>query len=192
MMDMTASPMDRRAFLTFSLGACCAVGLTACGQSSSKGSYDDGYSAGYAAGMADAEAKAKQEEEEKAASAPYSGIECTITGASLANEEYSGKSLIVIDVTAKNVASVDKDITFGSGLMNVYQDGKGLTTTSLVEGRERPDFMRTVKPGVSMNGWVAYELIDSTTPVECAVNQLSDGTVMTGLTNPQTIDLSTL
>ena len=191
MTNVTASPMDRRAFLALGLGACCAVGLTACGQSSSKGTYDDGYSAGYAAGLADAEAKAKQEEEEKAASTPVSGIECTITGASLGTEELTGKSLIVLDVTAKNVSDGDQPVLFSSGLMNVYQDGKGLNMTMMVEGREDAD-MRTVQAGVSLNGWVAYELIDTTTPVECSVNQYSDGSVVTGLTNPQTIDPSTL
>ena len=191
MKNATALPMDRRTFFTLGLGACCAVGLTACGQSSAKGSYDDGYSAGYAAGVADAEAKAKQEEEEKAASTPVSGIECTITGASLGTEKLSGRSLIVLDVTAKNVSDEDQLVYFGSGLMNVYQDGKGLTMTTIVEGREDAD-SRSVQPGVSLDGWVAYELIDTVTPVECAVNQLSSGSVMTALTNPQTVDLSTL
>ena len=191
MTNITASPMNRRAFLTLGLGACCAVGLSACGQSSSKGTYDDGYSAGYAAGLADAEAKAKQEEEEKAASTPVSGIECTITGASLGTEKHTGKSLIVFDVTAKNVSDGDQLVSFIGGLMKVYQDGKGLTMTPIVEGREDAD-MRTVQPGVSLDGWVAYELIDTTTPVECTVDQSSSGSVVTGLTNPQTIDLSTL
>lgn len=191
MKNAIALPMDRRTFFALGLGACCAVGLNACGQSSSKGSYDDGYSAGYAAGLADAEAKAKQEEEEKAASAPVSGIECTITGASLATEKYSDRTLIVLDVTAKNVTDGDQLVYFGSGLMNVYQDGKGLNMTTLVEGREEAD-SRTVQPGVSLDGWIAFELIDTVTPVECTVNQLSSGSVMTDLTNPQTIDLSTL
>lgn len=180
--------MDRRDFLTLGAGALCALGLGGC---SSKGSYDDGYTAGYAAGVADAEAKAQQEEEEKAASTPITGVEATITGASLGAETLTGNALIVLDISAKNVSAEDTTIVFGSGLINVYQDGKGLTPTLSVEGRNMPDF-RSVQAGVSLDGWVAYELIDTTTPVECKANQLSDGTTYSGLTNPQTIDPSAL
>ena len=191
MTNMTASPMDRRAFLALGLGACCAVGLTACGQSSSKGTYDDGYSAGYAAGLADAEAKAKQEEEEKAASTPTSGVELTINGASLDTGGAGGKTLLILDLTAKNVDTKDHYISFGYGLLNAYQGGKGLNDTLYVEGRDFSD-SRYVQPGVSLDGWIAFELIDTTTPVEISAQQSSNGTVTTGLTNPQTIDLSAL
>ena len=191
MTNTTASPIGRRAFLTLGLGACCAVGLTACGQSSSKGSYDDGYSAGYAAGVADAEAKAKQEEEEKKSAAPTSGIEYTINSASLGARQFSGEPVLVLEVSAKNVSDSDQTIYFIGDVIAAYQNGKSLTECPVIEGRDLAD-SRAVQPGVTLDGWVAFELLDATTPVECkAGNQTSDPDYY-ALTNPQTIDLSTL
>ena len=191
MTNMTASPMDRRAFLTLGLGACCAVGLTACGQSSSKGTYDDGYSAGYAAGLADAEAKAKQEEEEKKSSIPTSGVEYTINSASLGAKQYSGDAVLILDVTVKNVSDIDQRVFFNGTEISAYQGGKGLTFCNFVDGRDLPD-SRTVQPGVTLDGWMAYELLDGTTPVECKAATTSGDANYYGLTNPQTIDISTL
>ena len=191
MTNVTASPMNRRAFLALGLGACCAVGLSACGQSSSKGTYDDGYSAGYAAGLADAEAKAKQEEEEKKASIPTSGIEYTINSASLGTKQYTGEPVLILEVTAKNVSDTDKGITFTGYEIAAYQDGKGLTGWSFVEGRDLPD-SRTVQTGVTLDGWMAYELLDTATPVEFKAANTGGGANYYGLTNPQTIDISTL
>ncbi len=178
------SSIDRRTFLALGFGACCAFGLAGCGQSS-KGSFDDGYAAGYAAAVSDAEAKAKQEEEEKAASTPESGVEYTITSASLGTVQYSGETVLILDVTATNVTAEDTHIYFIGYEISAYQDGKGLTPCTFVEGRDLPD-SRTVQAGVSLEGWIAFELIDTTTPVELKAASPY------GLTNPQTIDLSTL
>lgn len=185
------SRLGRREFLALGVGACCALGLAACGQTDSKGSYDDGYAAGYAAGVADAETKAAQEEEEKAASTPTSGIEYTITGASLAAEKYSDKTLLVLELTGKNVSDSDQMITFSSTNLSVYQDGKGLTSGGIpADGREIAE-MRTVQPETTLDGWAWFELIDTTTPVEIKAMQLN-GADYYGLTNPQTIDPTTL
>lgn len=192
MTNITASPMDRRAFLALGLGACCAVGLTACGQSSSKGTYDDGYSAGYAAGLADAEAKAKQEEEEKKASIPTSGVEYAINSASLGTVGgYSTDPVIILELTGKNVGDTDNGIYFNGREITAYQGGKALMSCTYVEGRDSC-YGTTVQAGISLDGWVAYRLIDTETPVECKAGNSGSDTNYYGLTNPQTIDLSTL
>ncbi|MDB1857186.1 hypothetical protein, partial [Collinsella aerofaciens] len=55
---------------------------------------------------------------------------------------------------------------------------------------------RQIQPGAVLEGWLAYELIDETTPVECEAGgqttSSGDENPFYGLTNPQTIDLSTL
>lgn len=63
-----------------------------------------------------------------------------------------------------------------------------------VEGLDLPE-SRQIQPGTELEGWFGFELIDETTPVECeAGSQTSSGdeSAFYGLTNPQTIDLSSL
>ncbi len=174
-----ASPLNRRAFLTLGAGALCAFGLSGC---SSKGSYEDGYEAGYAAAIADME--------QQKSSIPTSGIEYTISSASFGSEEYSGDSVIVLETTGKNVGDKDRSVSFTGFELNAYQGGKALEPCHFVAGRERPD-ERTVQAGISQDGWFAYTLIDTITPVECKASG-GEGTASYGLSNPQTIDLSTL
>lgn len=187
-----ASLMSRRGFLLTTFGAFCAAGLAGCGQSSSKGSYDDGYSAGYAAGVADAEAEAKagQGTEASSSSVPSSGIEYTINSASLEARQYSGAPVLVLEVTGKNVSDADKPVFFTGTQIAAYQDGKSLTDCSFVEGRDLPE-SRTIQAGASLDGWLGYELIDTTTPVELKAGNVA-GTNYYGLSNPQTIDLGAL
>ena len=179
MKNNVTSPLNRRAFLTLGAGALCAFGLSGC---SSKGSYDDGYAAGYAAAIADME--------QQKASIPTSGIEYTINSASLGKKEFGGEPVIVIELTGKNVGDNDHTVSFTGYELSVYQNGKALTPCPLVQGREAPD-SRSVQAGVSQDGWIAYELLDTTTPVECKASS-TGGTASYGLSNPQTIDLSTL
>ena len=181
--------IDRKAFLTLGLGACCAAGLTACGMGGDKdkGSYDDGYAAGYAAGLADAAKDAESEQGGSSASSSYK-VEYTINSASLGVAKFTGESLIILDMSGKNVSGADQWISFNRSAISVYQNGVELNSWSTVEGRESSD-SRTVQDGVSLDGWIAFELLDSTTPVEC--KQISSITNLR-LTNPQTIDITAL
>lgn len=184
----TTTLIPRRAFLALGLAAGSAC-LTAC---SGKGSYDDGYAAGYAAAQADAVGK------EKGGSGgdgdiPASGIEYTITGVQRGVEQLDGKPLLILNLTAKNVSDDLQTVLFSGNEIVAFQAGKGLKSSMLVEGLDLPE-SRQVQPGTELEGWLAYELIDETTPVECeAGGQItSSDDAMYGLTNPQTIDLSTL
>lgn len=185
----TTTLIPRRAFLALGLAAGSAC-LTAC---SGKGSYDEGYAAGYAAAQADAA------EKEKGGSGgdgdiPASGIEYTITGAQRGVESYGdGKPLLILNVTTKNVSDDLQTVLFSGNEIVAFQDGKGLKSSMLVEGLDLPE-SRQIQPGTELEGWLGYELIDETTPVECeAGGQIaSSDDAIFGLTNPQTIDLSTL
>ena len=185
----TTTLIPRRAFLALGLAAGSAC-LTAC---SGKGSYDEGYAAGYAAAQADAA------EKEKGGSGgdgdiPASGIEYTITGAQRGVESFGdGKPLLILNVTAKNVSDDLQTVLFSGNEIVAFQDGKGLKSSMLVEGLDLPE-SRQIQPGTELEGWLGYELIDETTPVECeAGGQItSSDDAIYGLTNPQTIDLSTL
>ena len=187
----TTTLIPRRAFLALGLAAGSAC-LTAC---SGKGSYDDGYAAGYAAAQADAAGK------EKGGSGgdgdiPVSGIEYTITGAQRGVESYSdGKPLLILNVTAKNVSDDLQTVLFSGNEILTFQDGKGLKPDMFVEGLDLPE-SRQIQPGAVLEGWLAYELIDETTPVECEAGgqttSSGDENAFYGLTNPQTIDLSAL
>lgn len=183
----TTALIPRRAFLALGLAAGSAC-LTAC---SGKGSYDDGYAAGYAAAQADADKNKK-----KGSDTPASGIEYTITGATRGTEQLDhSKSLLILNVTAKNVSDDLKNATFTGLEIDTFQDGKGLESSMLAEGLDLPE-SRQIKPGAELEGWLAYELIDETTPVECEAGyqaaSAGDSNPFFGLTNPQTIDLSTL
>lgn len=187
----TTTLIPRRAFLALGLAAGSAC-LTAC---SGKGSYDEGYAAGYAAAQADAT------EKEKGGSGgdgdiPASGIEYTITGAQRGVESYGdGKPLLILNVTAKNVSDDLQTVLFSGNEIVAFQDGKGLKSSMLVEGLDLPE-SRQIQPGTELEGWLGYELIDETTPVECeAGGQIASSDnkeAIYGLTNPQAIDLSTL
>lgn len=185
----TTALIPRRAFLALGLAAGSAC-LTAC---SGKGSYDDGYAVGYAAAQADAAGKEKDGSGGNG-DIPASGIEYTITGAQRGVESYGdGKPLLILNVTAKNVSDDLQFVVFSGNEIVAFQDGKGLKTSVWVEGLDLPE-SRQVQPGTELEGWLAYELIDETTPVECeAGGQItSSDDAIYGLTNPQTIDLSTL
>ena len=187
----TTALIPRRAFLVLGLAAGSAC-LTAC---SGKGSYDDGYAAGYAAARADAAGKEKDGSGESG-DIPASGIEFTITGAQRGVESYSdGKPLLILNVTAKNVSDDLQFVLFSGNEIAAFQDGKGLKSGMLVEGLDLPE-SRQIKPGAELEGWLGYELIDETTPIECEVGHQAtsadDETAFYGLSNPQTIDPSTL
>jgi hypothetical protein len=172
------------------IALCALLGLTACaGQS--KGSYEDGYSAGYTAGYADALAASdtaiKATEESSTTKAPISGIEYTITGASLGTEKLTGETCLVLNVTAKNVSDTAATPLFSATQIECYQNGQGLQSTGLVEGLDMVTG-RKLQPGVTQDGWLAYKLIDETTPVSCEAGSPDTYAV----SNPQTIDLSTL
>ena len=187
----TTALIPRRAFLALGLAAGSAC-LTAC---SGKGSYDDGYAAGYAAAQADAAGKEKDGSGGNG-DIPASGIECTITGAQRGVESYGdGKPLLILNLTAKNVSEDLQTVMFSGNEILAFQDGKGLNPSMLVEGLDLPE-SRQIQPGTVLEGWLGYELIDETTPVECeAGGQIAssdNNEAIYGLTNPQTIDLSTL
>lgn len=187
----TTALIPRRAFLALGLAAGSAC-LTAC---SGKGSYDDGYAAGYAAAQADAAGKEKDGSGGDG-DIPVSGIEYTITGAQRGVESFGdGKPLLILNLTAKNVSEDLQTVMFSGNEILAFQDGKGLNPSMLVEGLDLPE-SRQIQPGTVLEGWLGYELIDETTPVECeAGGQTSssgDENAIYGLTNPQTIDLSTL
>lgn len=188
----TTTLIPRRAFLALGLAAGSAC-LTAC---SGKGSYDDGYAAGYAAAQADADKNKKKGSTGGSSDTPTSGIEYTITGATRGTEQLDhSKSLLILNVTAKNVSDDLKNATFTGLEIDTFQDGKGLESSMLAEGLDLPE-SRQIKPGAELEGWLAYELIDETTPVECEAGyqaaSAGDSNPFFGLTNPQTIDLSTL
>lgn len=88
-----------------------------------------------------------------------------------------------------------QDVHFAGNEILAFQDGKGLNSGVLVEGLDLPE-SRQIQPGAVLEGWLAYELIDETTPVECEadgqITSSGDENAFYGLTNPQTIDLSTL
>lgn len=187
----TTALIPRRAFLALGLAAGSAC-LTAC---SGKGSYDDGYAAGYAAAQADAAGKEKDGSGGNG-DIPASGIEYTITGAQRGVESYGdGKPLLILNLTAKNVSEDLQTVMFSGNEILAFQDGKGLNPSMLVEGLDLPE-SRQIQPGTVLEGWLGYELIDETTPVECeAGGQIAssdNNEAIYGLTNPQTIDLSTL
>ena len=187
----TTTLIPRRAFLALGLAAGSAC-LTAC---SGKGSYDDGYAAGYAAAQADAAGKEKDGSGGNG-DIPASGIEYTITGAQRGVESYGdGKPLLILNLTAKNVSEDLQTVMFSGNEILAFQDGKGLNPSMLVEGLDLPE-SRQIQPGTVLEGWLGYELIDETTPVECeAGGQIAssdNNEAIYGLTNPQTIDLSTL
>ena len=211
MKSVGTANIDRRKFLALGLGAV-AMGLTACSSGNSKGSYEDGYSAGYSAGYtagieagkagstgANTSTSADTGESSKAetSNVPESGIEYTINGVSLGTVEYSlhGTGVaLVLDLTAKNVSDEVKNATFTGSVVNAYQDGKALDEAFQVEGYET-SYGTEIKPGATLNGWVAYELLDETTPVELearTINTSSGKTPYYGLTNPQTVDPTTL
>lgn len=187
----TTALIPRRAFLALGLAAGSAC-LTAC---SGKGSYDDGYAAGYAAAQADAAGKEKDGSGGNG-DIPASGIEYTITGAQRGVESYGdGKPLLILNLTAKNVSEDLQTVMFSGNEILAFQDGKRLNPSMLVEGLDLPE-SRQIQPGMVLEGWLGYELIDETTPVECeAGGQIAssdNNEAIYGLTNPQTIDLSTL
>ena len=185
----TTALIPRRAFLALGLAAGSAC-LTAC---SGKGSYDDGYAAGYAAAQADTAGKEKDGSGGDG-DIPASGIEYTITGAQRGVESYSdGKPLLILNVTAKNVSDDPQFVLFSGNEIAAFQDGKGLKSGMLAEGLDLPE-SRQIKPGAELEGWLGYELIDETTPVEVGHQATSADheTAFYGLTNPQTIDPSTL
>lgn len=176
--------VDRRSFLALGLVTGATL-LSACSGQGSKGSYDDGYAAGYAAAQADAQKSEEDSGEDN--NAPTSGLEYTITGAKLGKSQYADGTLLILNVTAKNVSDKDQLVSFNGIEIATYQDGKGLDYSIFADGLDRPD-SRTIQPGVELEGWLGYELIDTTTPVECKAD--ADGFYK--LSNPQTIDLSTL
>ena len=187
----TTALIPRRAFLALGLAAGSAC-LTAC---SGKGSYDDGYAAGYAAAQADTAGKEKDGSGGDG-DIPASGIEYTITGAQRGVESYSdGKPLLILNVTAKNVSDDPQFVLFSGNEIAAFQDGKGLKSGMLAEGLDLPE-SRQIKPGAELEGWLGYELIDETTPVEGEVGHQATSadheTAFYGLTKPQTIDPSTL
>jgi len=187
----TTALIPRRAFLALGLAAGSAC-LTAC---SGKGSYDDGYAAGYAAAQADAAGKEKDGSGGNG-DIPASGIEYTITGAQRGVESYGdGKPLLILNVTAKNVSDDLQFVVFSGNEIATFQDGMGLKSGMLAEGLDLPE-SRQIKPGAELEGWLGYELIDEATPVECEVGHQATSadreTAFYGLTNPQTIDPSTL
>lgn len=187
----TTALIPRRAFLALGLAAGSAC-LTAC---SGKGSYDDGCAAGYAAAQADTAGKEKDGSGGDG-DIPASGIEYTITGAQRGVESYSdGKPLLILNVTAKNVSDDPQFVLFSGNEIAAFQDGKGLKSGMLAEGLDLPE-SRQIKPGAELEGWLGYELIDETTPVECEVGHQATSadheTAFYGLANPQTIDPSTL
>ncbi len=185
----TTALIPRRAFLALGLAAGSAC-LTAC---SGKGSYDDGYAAGYAAAQADAAGKEK-DGSGGGGDIPASGIEYTITGAQRGVEQLDhSKSLLILNVTAKNVSDDLQTVIFSGNEILAFQDGKGLKSDMFVEGLDLPE-SRQIQPGTELEGWFGFELIDETTPVECEAGgqMTSSDDAIYGLTNPQTIDLSTL
>lgn len=187
--------IPRRAFLVLGLAAGSAC-LTACSGKDSKGSYDDGYAAGYAAAQADADKNKKKGSAGGSGDIPTSGIEYTITGAQRGVEGFGdGKPLLILNLTAKNVSEDLQTVMLSGNEILAFQDGKGLNPSMLVEGLDLPE-SRQIQPGTVLEGWLGYELIDETTPVECEAGgqtrSSGDENAVYGLTNPQTIDLSTL
>ena len=188
---------SRREALALGLGLAIA-GLSGCGINiTTKGSYDDGYADGYAAGLAAGkDTSTDASDGSQVSDIPSSGIEYTINTASLGFTRYpvtGDGTVLVLDMTAKNVSDQVASIYFGD-VLSAYQDGKGLMWATNVEGYEHCN-VTDVKPGVTLDGWVAYELLDTTTPVELEAKTSQTGEmsqVMYGLTNPRTVDLTQL
>lgn len=194
-----STAITRRYFLAAVL-ASTATGLTACSSNGSKGGYDDGYSAGFAAGYEagrSAKEDAGKDDDITSDGIPQSGIEYTIDSVSRGDVEYSlnGTGIaIVLNVTAKNVSDDVVQAFFIDRIMNVYQDGKALAGTTSVVGYDYYGGTE-LKPGATLDGWVAYELLDETIPIEIEAGTIntSDGkTPYYGLANPQTVDPTTL
>ena len=103
--------------------------------------------------------------------------------------------LLILNVTAKNVSDDLQTVMFSGNEILTFQDGKGLKPDMFVEGLDLPE-SRQIQPGTELEGWFGFELIDETTPVECKAGcqtaASGDENAIYGLTNPQTIDLSTL
>lgn len=98
--------------------------------------------------------------------------------------------MLILSVTAKNVSDKDCLASFTGSEITTYQDGKALNFWMFVDGLDLPD-SRQIQPGVELEGWLGYELIDTTTPVECKVGGFGAEDYYK-LSNPQTIDLSAL
>lgn len=179
--------MDRRAFLALGLAAGAAL-LSACSGQDSKGSYDEGYAAGYAAAQADAQNN--EDDNGKTSDAPTSGIEYTITGAQFGKKQYADEPLLILSVTAKNVSDKDQIAFFNGNEITTYQAGKALGVCMFADGLDLPD-SRQIQPGVELEGWLGYELIDTVTPVECKASSFGEDNYYK-LSNPQTFDLNTL
>ena len=215
MKSVGTANIDRRKFLALGLGAV-TMGLTACSSGNSKESYEEGYSAGYSSGYTagieagkaestgantntstSTSADTSESSKAETSNVPESGIEYTINGVSLGTVKYSSHGTgvaLVLDLTAKNVSNEAKSAIFIGSVVNAYQDGKALDEAFLVEGYET-SYGTEIKPGATLNGWVAYELLDETTPVELeagTINASSGKTPYYGLTNPQTVDTATL
>ena len=98
-------------------------------------------------------------------------------------------------MTAKNVSDDLQAVIFSGNEILAFQDGKGLKPDMFVEGLDLPE-SRQIQPGTELEGWFGFELIDETTPVECEAGcqaaTSGDENAIYGLTNPQTIDLSSL
>lgn len=191
--------ISRRYFLAAVL-ASTAAGLTACSSNGSKGGYDDGYSAGFAAGYEagkSAKEDAGKDDGTTSGGIPQSGIEYTIDSVSRGDVEYplyGTGTAIVLNVTAKNISDDVAQAFFIDNIMSVYQDGKALAGTTSVVGYDYYGGTE-LKPGATLDGWVAYELLDETTPIEIeagTINTTDGRTPYYGLTNPQTVDPAAL
>lgn len=115
------------------------------------------------------------------------GIELTIINAVLSHSGHSTHDpVLVLNLTACNVSKENQLINWIPGEIKAYQDGKSLTETFFVNGFDDSDnYSCELKPGATVDGWQAFYLLDDSTPVE-----LEEGDE--ALSNPQTIDLSTL
>lgn len=116
-----------------------------------------------------------------------SGIELTINSAVLSHSSQSpNEPVLVLNLTACNVSRESQYIIWSLAEIKAYQDGKSLDDEIHVNGFDYSDNNDCeLKPGATVDGWRAFDLLDDTTDVEV---ETTDGS----LTNPQTFNLSSL
>ena len=111
------------------------------------------------------------------------GIELTINDAYLSDDTYSDdKTNLVLNLSACNVSKETQYVRFALIGIEAYQGGKSLELHFI---NETDYYTGDIKPGTTVEGCIAFTLLDDATDVEV---ETADGS----LTNPQTFNLSSL
>ena len=113
-----------------------------------------------------------------------SGIELTINDAYLSDDtDDDDKTKLVLNLSACNVSKEPQFFSEFSLLgIEAYQGGKSLESSFI---NEDDYYTGDIKPGTTVEGCIAFTLLEDSTDVEV---ETTDGS----LTNPQTFNLSSL